>query len=243
MRTAAGRGLLNRAVIVGCLFVAGAAYGYFIHRDHIFPYKIARAALLPPPSTDLPQSPWFQARYGVISAFPVRAAVAMVGDSITEAADWRAILPGVDVVNQGIGGDTTAGLLKRIDLVKRTGAQTVALMFGINDLVQGQSVEQIYPRYTQAIGELAEPGKCVIVQSTLLTSMKNTALNSSIAALNAKMKAYCKGGKCVFLDLNAKLTSDGELPAEATVDGIHPTPAVYAIWRDMFVPYLASCGR
>jgi len=47
----------------------------------------------------------------------------MVGDSITELADWRAFLPGFDVVNQGISGDTTVGLLKRIELVKRTGAR------------------------------------------------------------------------------------------------------------------------
>lgn len=253
----AGRNLLIGAIAAGCLFIAGTVCGYFIRHDQILPDKLAKAVAPPPaPSSEtivLPpmpppgvidpwQSPWFRLRYGFMSAFPVRTAVVMVGDSITEGADWHVLLRGIDLVNQGIGGDTTVGLLKRVDLVKRTGARTIALMFGVNDLLQGQPVDQVYSRYAQAVSELAEPGKCVIVQSTLLTR-RGAAVNRSIAALNAEMAAYCKSGKCAFLDLNAKIAVDGELPAEATVDGIHPTPVLYASWRDMLVPYLASCGQ
>jgi len=218
---------------------AATIYGFFLHKNQIFPYSMLDEVLAVN-KMDPWQSPHFRLRYNLISAFPVSASVVMVGDSITELADWRALLPGLDVVNQGISGDTTVGLLKRIELVKRTGARTIALMFGVNDLQQGQTVEQVNARYLQAIDELSGPGICLIVQSTLLTR-RGAQLNRSIAALNEKLIDDCKTGKCTFVDLNAKIAPDGELPTEATVDGIHPTAIVYKIWRDVLFKYFAAC--
>ena len=45
--------------------------------------------------------------------------VVMLGDSITEGADWAALLPQTRVHNHGIGGDDTVGVLRRLDLVTR----------------------------------------------------------------------------------------------------------------------------
>jgi len=96
-------------------------------------------------------------------------------------------------------------------------------------------------RYLQAIDELSGPGRCLIVQSTLLTR-RGAQLNRSIAALNEKLIDDCKTGKCTFVDLNAKIAPDGEeLPTEATVDGIHPTAIVYKIWRDVLFKYFTAC--
>ena len=232
--------LFRFGLLVG-IFACGLSYGFFLHRNHLFPY-----ALLRPVSVDKTIDPWqspsFQTRYGVISAFPVRADVVMVGDSLTEAADWHAIFPGVDVTNQGISADTTVGLLDRLDLVNRAKPRLIALMFGVNDLQRGQPVAEVYARYAKAIGELAAPGRCIIVQSTLLTR-RGAELNAAISDLNGRLSAGCAGGKCDFVDLNALLAPNGELPVEATVDGIHLTSRGYILWRDALLPHLSACRR
>ena len=41
----------------------------------------------------------------------------MPGDSLTEGIDWRELFPDVKILNRGISGDTSAGVLNRLDEV------------------------------------------------------------------------------------------------------------------------------
>lgn len=38
--------------------------------------------------------------------------VVMIGESITDGAEWREVFPNVAIVNRGINGDKCAGVLK-----------------------------------------------------------------------------------------------------------------------------------
>ena len=70
--------------------------------------------------------------------------VVMLGDSITEGADWPALLPGVRVHNHGIGGDDTDGVLRRLALVTDRRPGKVFVMIGTNDIGKGvHSVDEI----------------------------------------------------------------------------------------------------
>ena len=234
------------AVLAVCLLAAlssGTIYGYFLHRNHLFPYRLLNP-IVPQSigSADPWQWPWFRMRYDIIAAFPVHADVVMLGDSLTEGAGWRAMLPGIDVTNQGIVGDTTVGLLLRIDLAKRASPRVVALMIGVNDLLTDQPVDEVHARYAKAISELASPGRCIIVQSTLLTR-RGATVNAAISHLNQRLAQTCAEGKCSFVDLNADLAPDGELASDATVDGIHLTARGYTLWRDALLPHLAACDH
>jgi hypothetical protein len=221
------------------VFAGGLIYGLFLHRNHLPPNSPLR-----PTGTwmgkiiETFRSPLFRLRYGAV--FPEHADVVMLGDSLTEMADWHAIFPGFDVTNQGISGDTTAGLLDRVDLVIRVKPRLIAMMFGVNDLQQGQPVAEVYGRYANAIGELAAPERCIIVQSTLLTR-RGVELNRAISDLNSRLSARCTGDKCDFVDLNASLAPNGELLADATVDGVHLTARGYSLWRDLLLPHLSGC--
>jgi hypothetical protein len=230
------------AVSFLAVFSAGTVYGYFLHRNHLFPYRLLNPIRTQSigAQSDPWQSGWFRGRYAAISAFPVHADVVMLGDSLTEWADWRAILPGIDVTNQGIAGDTTVGLLSRLDLAKRASPRAVALMIGVNDLVSLQPVNDVSARYAKAIGELAAPGRCIIVQSTLLTR-EGATLNAAISDLNQRLAQTCADGNCSFVDLNAVLAPEGELATDATVDGIHLTARGYTLWRDALLPHIAAC--
>jgi lysophospholipase L1-like esterase len=146
------------------------------------------------------------------------------------------------VANQGITGDTTVGLLDRLNLVKRAEPRLVAMMFGANDLQGRQPVAEVYARYAKAIGELTAPGRCIIVQSTLLTR-RGAKLNAAISDLNGRLSAGCAGDKCDFVDLNALLAPNGELTADATWDGVHLTAPGYTLWRNALLPRLSACRQ
>lgn len=227
------------------IFCVGMIYGVWFNRDHVFPYRLLERLFVDDrnASIDPSASPWYRERRGVFETFPQHGRVLMFGDSLTEAADWTAMLPGIGAaVNQGISADTTVGMLKRVDLANATKARTVAIMAGINDLRSGEPVDQVFKRYRQLIQELEAPNRCIIVQSTLLTRGVEP-VNDSVRALNGNLKRACEGDRCRFLDLNPVLAPEGELLPEVTVDGLHLSGRGYSLWRDALLPALAECTR
>jgi lysophospholipase L1-like esterase len=239
MRIASIITALARAFAIGAALVAATTFGYFIHRNEVFPYRPFNQHGISDPG----QSPAFRMRYSMLAAFPARAEVVMLGDSLTEVADWRAMLPDLDVANQGISGDTTAGLLLRLDLVRQARPRVVAIMIGVNDLQEGTPVKNVFDRYRQAVETLAMAPDCLLAQSTLFTA-RGAALNASIADLDRKLATFCAAGNCTFLDVNAVIAPLGTLPPEATIDGVHLTGAAYEKWLSVLRPYLAvgECG-
>jgi lysophospholipase L1-like esterase len=228
-------GALAHALAIGAALVGATVYGYFIHSNQVFPYR-----LFNPTGR---QSPEFRARYSMLATFPARADLVMLGDSLTELADWHAILPDVDVANHGIAGDTTGGLLLRLDLVRQARPRIVAIMIGVNDIRSGDPVVGVFDRYRQIVETLAMPPACVLTQSTLFTA-GGAAVNASIADLDRRLATFCAAGNCIFLDVNAAIAPRGMLPTEATIDGVHLTAAAYEKWRTVLRPHLAAgeCG-
>lgn len=94
--------------------------------------------------------------------------IVFLGDSVTEgygvsdSTCWVAAMPG-DIINHGISGDTTAGMLRRfIPHVIREHPDYVVIMGGINDLSEGRSLQSV-KQNLQTMYEKAElSGICVI---------------------------------------------------------------------------------
>lgn len=174
----------------------------------------------------------------VYAALPRHAALVMLGDSITAFTDWNALLPSFDVANRGIPGDTTEGVLKRIDSIIAMHPQCVAVMLGVNDLQARRTVQQISENYTAIIDRLRASGTTVIVQSTLATSQYFAWLNASVTDVNRSLDAMCRqSGRCLYLDLNSTVA-----PISDTIDGLHIGPNSYRLWASALIPLLnAHC--
>lgn len=163
--------------------------------------------------------------------------VVMLGDSITRFGNWPGLLGRKDVTNLGIPGDTTDGIIGRLEDGNIPPGSTVFLLAGVNDVVRSVPVERTLANLEQIVGKLA-PGRRVYLQSTLFTD--RAALNGEIAQLVAGEKAICARLRCTFVDLNAVLAPKGVLLAEYSADGVHLTPAGYARWAGIVQPYLAG---
>lgn len=162
-----------------------------------------------------------------------------IGDSITDGAEWHELFPEQKIANRGIHGDTTDGVLDRMDSIYSTGAPKAFIMIGVNDFDSGASVEQVFANYQTIVAKLTAHGMHVYIQSTLLTSDRKAALNKNIAALNERLRALAAQTTAVtYVDLNAGLAPQGLLDGRYSRDHLHLNGDGYAVWKTLIAAYL-----
>lgn len=170
-----------------------------------------------------------------------RGCTIMLGDSITDFADWDALFPGCNVVNRGIAGDFVEGIILRLDEVASNEPSQVFFLGGCNNFVKGRTntpedVMASLDNFFRAFREKM-PETPLHVQS--LMPMNPVAIdwtdhyNADVKAVNGWLAA--NGGKYDYdyLDIASPLTdADGNLRRDLTEDGCHPNEAAYAIWAE-----------
>jgi lysophospholipase L1-like esterase len=163
--------------------------------------------------------------------------IVFLGDSLTERCEWAELLADGRVRNRGIGGDTTAGVLRRVGVVADAKPVRVFLMIGVNDLEAGERVDDVLLRTDRIVDVLVSraPGTQVVLQSVLPIRQgpeKTFLSNDVIAALNRGLVALAARRKVVYLDVGKVMTdATGQLNAVYTEDGIHLNGAGYQAWK------------
>jgi lysophospholipase L1-like esterase len=150
-------------------------------------------------------------------------------------------------LNQGVSGENSAGLLKRLDLLDELRPETIVLMVGINDLIKGTSDEQILDNYRQILTVLKEkhPKTAIVVQSVLPhggdrvgTIDREQVLqlsNERIYQFNQKLSSLTAETEVHFLNLHPLFTdADGLMQADLSTDGLHLKRQGYFVWRSAF---------
>ncbi|MDH5930478.1 lysophospholipase [Vibrio splendidus] len=168
--------------------------------------------------------------------FSPNADLVMFGDSITEWAPWADIFRDVSMVNRGLAGDTTTGMLRRIDTTLNVKPKLVCFMAGINDLAQGYDVEHIYQNYIDMLKVWQENDIRILVQSTLYVGSKLQGLNPSVELLNSKISEYCSQQGIAFLDVNSVLSPNQLLSNEYSCDDLHLNAKAYQAWSKVLQP-------
>ena len=168
----------------------------------------------------------------------------LLGDSITL---WfpQELLPGQKTwVNQGLSGQSSAGLLERLDLLDSLQPEVIYIMVGINDLVWGKQDKTLLSSYEGIIHYLkrVHPQAKIVVQSILPHGAEHSTWegrdrllvlpNSRIRAVNQELNAIATAYNVHFLDLYPLFANgEGNLRTDLTTDGIHLNHAGYLVWR------------
>ncbi|MEZ8366794.1 SGNH/GDSL hydrolase family protein [Vibrio cyclitrophicus] len=168
--------------------------------------------------------------------FSPNADLVVFGDSITEWAPWADIFRDVSMVNRGLAGDTTTGMLRRIDTTLNVKPKLVCFMAGINDLAQGYSVDHIYQNYIEMLTTWRAQGITILVQSTLHVGNKLQGLNPQVSELNKRLQAYCEQHDIEFLDVNRVLAPNQLLSNEYSCDDLHLNAKAYQVWAEILQP-------
>ncbi|WP_210459389.1 SGNH/GDSL hydrolase family protein [Vibrio crassostreae] len=172
--------------------------------------------------------------------FSPNADLVMFGDSITEWAPWADIFRDISMVNRGLAGDTTTGMLRRIDTTLNVKPKLVCFMAGINDLAQGYDVEHIYQNYVDMLKVWQENDIRILVQSTLYVGSKLQSLNPSVEQFNRKISEYCTQQGIAFLDVNSVLSPNKLLSNEHSCDDLHLNAKAYQAWAEVLKPTIAE---
>jgi lysophospholipase L1-like esterase len=167
-------------------------------------------------------------------ALEAASSVVMLGDSLTESANWARLLQYPDVANRGISGDTTSGVLQRLQSSAKS-AKIVFLLIGINDLFQAIPEAETQNNIAKIVDELGKTSK-VVLQSVLLTRDKK--LNDYVTDIDQFEKALCATGKCKYVDLNTELSENGVLKKDFALDDVHLNADGYAAWASIIKPIL-----
>ncbi len=167
--------------------------------------------------------------------------VVFMGDSITEL--WKiegpeGSFPGKPYINRGISGQTTPQMLLRfrqdvIDLKPKV----VVILGGINDIAGNtgpETLDQI-ESYLTSMAELATANQIRVVLCSVLPAYDfswRPGLEPApkVLALNAWIKDYAARKGYVYVDYHSAMKDQRNgLPPALSKDGVHPTPAGYAL--------------
>jgi lysophospholipase L1-like esterase len=164
-----------------------------------------------------------------------KGAVVFIGDSITQGLCLSAIVP--TSVNYGIGGDTTVGVLQRLQIygsLQKAGAVVVAI--GVNDLKYNSTNEEILRNYANIIEQMPEDIPIILSAIFPIDEEIRTlwpGWNQRILALNTDLKALALKSKNHFFTDTGRLLVDTKGNLADTYhdgDGIHLNAKGNAVW-------------
>jgi lysophospholipase L1-like esterase len=167
----------------------------------------------------------------------VKNKIVFLGDSITEFCDWAELLDNKDVVNRGIPGDVTSGVLSRLTGLENEKPDKIFLMIGINDLMNGVPGKQVLNNYEEILKRLKKAGiEGVYPQSILpvnnLIPYHKIVSDDLIQEVNAGIKELSQKYGYHYVDLYPLfIDQSGNLGNELTTDGLHLSGKGYLIWK------------
>lgn len=164
--------------------------------------------------------------------------IVMLGNSLTDYADWSELLGRTDVANRGIGGDITAGYLGRLNWVIVLKPKICFIDGGINDLGHSVNQDTIIKNLSYIIDVLKINNIKSVLTTVTLVSERCTwcanpiEQNKKVKELNKKILRLSKEKAINIIDLNKYVSNGNFLNLEYAVkDGLHFTGKTYLIWK------------
>lgn len=174
--------------------------------------------------------------------------IIFLGNSITEGGNWKALFPNKNVINRGISGDVSEGILFRLDEVTSSKPTKVFLMIGTNDLARGKSIAYVIAGTNKIIQRILQESEStkVYLQSILPVNPTvgkrfsgHKSNQQKIVETNKKLKALAKVLQIQYIDLHKAMRNDtGNLKVKYTYDGLHLSNQGYKKWKKVLKIYV-----
>ena len=171
-------------------------------------------------------------------------ALVFLGDSITQGFEpLGQFFPGVKVANRGIGGDTTRGVLYRLDPdVLDLDPEGIVLLIGTNDIGIGADPDDVIDNIKTILARMkAHNAKMpVIVCLVMPRSDGHVQRADKLRKLNAAIQQAIQGEPQFTLCDTWSLFADanGDCPADLFPDHLHPNKVGNQKWAEALRPLL-----
>ena len=208
-------------------------------------FSIIALAIAIPSMAQTPKfhNDYYDCRMAAYAKMPIpENAMIWIGDSIVEQAWWESLIKEKDLVNRGIGGDNTYGMLHRLPLYLESSPRKIFIFAGINDISANYPVDDIFANFVAMVKMIQEKApECeIFIQSPITPNndvlayayIKNK--QAKVQELNTRLEQMCKNMGVTWVDIRPVLHNEkGEIKEEYTKDGIHLYPAAYEAWVDL----------
>ena len=167
--------------------------------------------------------------------------IVFLGNSITMGGDWKNLLKNSLVLNRGIGGDITYGVLQRLSEVTDRHPALLFILIGINDIGRDIPVVDILTNYRRIIEKVSQDSpetrihvfSILPVNPTVPNFIKSYDKNDVVLEVNRQLQQMSKQYKIKYIDLHKILANkDGLLHSDLTKDGLHLNSEGYKIWAE-----------
>lgn len=188
---------------------------------------------------------YYQKRVALFESEPIsKGKIIFLGNSITEFGDWQKLLNDSTVINRGVAGDNTFGVLDRLDDIIEREPSKLFIKIGINDISQNMPVEIIVRNISTIIKNVKAklPMTKIYIHSVLPTndSAKNVYINaynknSIVNQVNVQLRKQTKKYNIIYIDINKIFRDrDGKLDTKyADADGLHLNDFAYKTWIEL----------
>tara|TARA_A100001011_G_scaffold144422_1_gene152609 strand:- start:18714 stop:19412 length:699 start_codon:yes stop_codon:yes gene_type:complete len=166
--------------------------------------------------------------------------IVFLGNSITQGGkDWNKKFGVVGISNRGIAGDSTDGVIARLNEIIHFSPKAIFLLIGINDIYNEltPSTDYIANNILKIIKRInQESPKTKIFLQTILPVEKEI-YKEKIIAVNEMIKTFVSQSKFEIIDLySIFVNEDGRMKKELSYDGVHLNEKGYTVWVDYIKP-------
>lgn len=151
------------------------------------------------------------------------------------------------VANFGIAGDTTQGVLWRLQNGEGQGIKPKAIMLMIGTNNTGRNTPpEIAMGIADVISELRKdfPDAKILLLAVFPRSGAQSKVRGQISEINQMISALNDKQHVFYMDIGDKfLAPDGSIPHDIMSDGLHPTSKGYEIWAEAVKDTLASLAQ
>jgi len=169
----------------------------------------------------------------------VSGRIIFLGNSITEMGRWGQLIGDSTVVNRGIGGDITFGVLKRMDDIIQRKPSKLFLLIGINDVGKDIPDAVIADNIRKMIKRVQNESHSTIIYLESILPVnpdmkgfpQHYDKNQHVISTNILLKKLASETNIIFIDTHS-LFADGEgkLKKEYTIEGLHINQKGYEAW-------------
>lgn len=167
--------------------------------------------------------------------------IIFLGNSITEGGQWNLLFPNENVINRGISGDITAGILFRLDEITASKPLKIFLMIGTNDMARGKSIEHVIKGTRQIISKIQQQSKNtkIYLQSILPVNPSvgnkfsgHKGNHQKIIDANIQLQQLAAALHIIYIDVHKALRNRRKyLKSTFTYDGLHLSEKGYQKWK------------
>lgn len=191
---------------------------------------------------------YYRQKTSLFRSLPInKGATIFLGNSITDGCEWSELFPEKSVLNRGISGDVTHGVLARLDEVIRHEPNKVFILIGINDLAAGRAADQVCRDIFLIVRQIRQqsPQTKIYVQSILPVNSEYKKFASVsnkgelIRLINQVLSKSATKHHYTYIDLYTHMADgSGQLREEFTNDGLHLLGPAYLHWVRLIEKYL-----